>query len=59
MLVDLGFDSTDDQLEAVEAHGILDLDVTLPVFVGGAASVNKVSDLQLLFSLEGKFGCIS
>jgi len=57
--VDLGLNSTDDQLEAVEAHGILDLDVALPVFVGSPASVNKVPDLELLFSLKGKFSSIS
>jgi len=59
VLEDLGLDSADDQLKAVKAHGILDLDVTLPVFVGGAACVNQVPDLELLFCLEGKFCCIS
>ena len=59
MLVDIGLDSADDQLEAVKAHGILDLDITLPLFVGGAASVNQVPDLELLLSLEGKFSRIS
>jgi hypothetical protein len=58
VLEDLGLDSADDQLEAVKAHGILDLDVTLPVFVGGAPSVNQVPDLELLFSLKGKFSSI-
>ena len=58
VLEDLGLDSADDQLEAVKANGILDLDVTLPVFVGGAPSVNQVPDLELLFSLEGKFSSI-
>jgi hypothetical protein len=57
--VDLGLNSTDDQLEAVEAHGILDLDVALPVFVSSTASVNQVPDLELLFSLKGKFSSIS
>jgi hypothetical protein len=59
VLVYLGLNSTDDQLEAVEAHGILDLDVALPVFVCSAASVNQVPDLELLFSLKGKFSSIS
>ena len=59
VLEDLGLDSADDQLEAVKAHRILDLDVTLAVFVGSASSVNQVPDLELFFSLEGKFCCIS
>lgn len=54
----LGLYTTDDQFEAVKAHGVLDLDVTLAVFIGGASSVNQVPDLELLFSLEGKFCCI-
>jgi hypothetical protein len=54
MLVDLCLNATDYQLEAVEADRILDLDVTLTIFVRRPTGLHQVSDFQLLLCLEGK-----